>query len=300
MKSGTVSSQWYAFATVVLWSSAFVFTKVALLSFSSTALGFLRCAIASAVLYVVLRCKGVGMFGWRELPRFMLSGALGFSIYLFIFNKGSETLTAATGCILIATAPIITALMASIVFRERLTRLAWIALWLAFIGVLVLMLWNGSVSVNAGVLWMLGAALGISAYNVIQRLYAHEYTSLQITAYSFFMATAMLAVFLPESIRQIAAAPIPHVIAVVFLGVFPSALAYLLWAKALSFAATTSDVTKFMFLTPLLSFVLGYAVISELPGVETWLGGAIILSGLVLFHISGKRAESARWAATRR
>ncbi|MFR3458061.1 MAG: DMT family transporter [Bilophila wadsworthia] len=161
MKTGAVSSQWYAFATVVLWSSAFVFTKVALLSFSSTALGFLRCAIASVVLYAVLRCKGVRMLSWRELPRFTLSGALGFSIYLFIFNKGSETLTAATGCILIATAPIITALMASVVFRERLTRLAWIALWLAFLGVLVLMLWNGSVSINAGVFWMLGAALAI-------------------------------------------------------------------------------------------------------------------------------------------
>ena len=290
MKTGAVSSQWYAFATVVLWSSAFVFTKVALLSFSSTALGFLRCAIASVVLYAVLRCKGVRMLSWRELPRFTLSGALGFSIYLFIFNKGSETLTAATGCILIATAPIITALMASVVFRERLTQLAWIALWLAFLGVLVLMLWNGSVSINAGVFWMLGAALAISAYNVIQRLYANGYTSLQITAYSFFTATVMLAGFLPESIRQIESAPLSHVIAVIFLGVFPSAL---------SFAATTSDVTKFMFLTPLLSFVLGYVVISELPGVETWIGGALILSGLALFHISGQRAERARRAAMR-
>ena len=239
MKTGAVSSQWYAFATVVLWSSAFVFTKVALLSFSSTALGFLRCAIASVVLY------------------------------------------------------------ASVVFRERLTRLAWIALWLAFLGVLVLMLWNGSVSINAGVFWMLGAALAISAYNVIQRLYANGYTSLQITAYSFFTATVMLAGFLPESIRQIESAPLSHVIAVIFLGVFPSALAYLLWAKALSFAATTSDVTKFMFLTPLLSFVLGYVVISELPGMETWIGGALILSGLALFHISGQRAERARRAAMR-
>ena len=107
----------------------------------------------------------------------------------------------------------------------------------------------------------------------------------------------MLAGFLPESIRQIESAPLSHVIAVIFLGVFPSALAYLLWAKALSFAATTSDVTKFMFLTPLLSFVLGYVVISELPGVETWIGGALILSGLALFHISGQRAERARRAA---
>ena len=58
-------------------------------------------------------------------------------------------------------------------------------------------------------------------------------------------------------------------------------------------------VTKFMFLTPLLSFVLGYVVISELPGVEIWIGGALILSGLALFHISGQRAERARRAAMR-
>ncbi len=58
MKTGAVSSQWYAFATVVLWSSAFVFTKVALLSFSSTALGFLRCAIASVVLMPCCAARG--------------------------------------------------------------------------------------------------------------------------------------------------------------------------------------------------------------------------------------------------
>ena len=283
------SSQWYAFATVALWSSAFVFTKVALQSFSSTGLGFLRCAIASVTLYAVLRVKKIGLFGWRELPRFALSGALGFSIYLYTFNKGSETLTATTGCILISTAPIITALLASFLFRERLRAMGWAALLLAFAGVLVLMLWNGAVSINGGVFWMLAASFAISGYNVIQRKLAGAYSSLQITAYSFLTATAMLAGFLPESVREIMAAPVPHVAAVVFLGVFPSALAYLLWARALSLAANTSEVTKFMFLTPLLSLVLGYAVISELPGPETWIGGAVILCGLGLFHAAGRR-----------
>lgn len=288
-KSLFASSQWYAFATVALWSSAFVFTKVALQSFSSTGLGFLRCAIASVTLYVVLRMKKIGLFGWRELPRFVFSGALGFSIYLYTFNKGSETLTAATGAILTSTAPILTALLAFFLFRERLRMIGWAALLLAFAGVLVLMLWNGTVSINGGVFWMLAASFAISGYNVMQRELAGAYSSLQITAYSFFTATAMLAGFLPESVREIMSAPAPHVAAVVFLGVFPSALAYLLWARALSFASNTSEVTKFMFLTPLLSLVLGYAVISELPGPETWIGGAVILCGLGLFHAAGRR-----------
>lgn len=226
MKTGAVSSQWCAFAAVVLWSLTFVFTRMALLSLSSTALGFLYCAIASVVLYAVLCCKRVRTFGWRELPRFTLSSALGFSIYLFVFNKGSRTLTTAAGCILITTAPIITALMAFVMFRGRLTRLAWIALWLAFLKVLVLMLWNGNASINAGIFWVLGTTLTISTYNVIQRLYTDGYTSLQITAYSFFTATMMLAGFLPESIRQIESAPLSHVIVAIFLDVFPGTLAY--------------------------------------------------------------------------
>ncbi len=297
-KSLFASSQWYAFATVTLWSSAFVFTKVALQSFSSTGLGFLRCAIASVTLYVVLRMKNIGLFGWRELPRFVLSGAMGFSIYLYTFNKGSETLTAATGAILLSTAPIITALLASFLFRERLRMMGWAALLLAFAGVLVLMLWNGAVSINEGVLWMLAASFAISGYNVMQRKLAGSYSSLQTTAYSFFTATAMLAGFLPESIREMTNAPAEHVAAVVFLGVFPSALAYLLWARALSCASSTSEVTKFMFLTPLLSLVLGYAVISELPGPETWIGGAVILCGLGLFHAAGRRGLPGQAART--
>ena len=145
-----VSSRWYAFATVVLWSSAFVFTKVALLSF------FVNRARVPALRHRVPWCSmpccaaRVRMLSWRELPPFTLSGALGFSIYLFIFNKGSETLTAATGCILIATAPIITALMASAVFRERLTQLAWIAHMACVPRVLVLMLWNGAFQSTPG------------------------------------------------------------------------------------------------------------------------------------------------------
>lgn len=282
-------AQGYAFLTVTLWSSAFVFTKVALLAFTSPALGFLRCLVASVVLCGLLAVKRVPLPRLRDVPGLLLSGALGFAIYLLVFNKGSETLTSTTGCIIIATAPLITALLATAFFRERLSPVGWCALCLEFGGVLILMLWNGVFSLNIGIVWMLAASLSISAYNLVQRLFARRYTSLELTAWSFVAATVMLLPFAPEAARETARAPLGQIATVVFLGVFPSAVAYLAWARALAVARSTSEVTHFMFLTPFLSLILGYAVISEVPGPETFIGGAVILLGLALFHGAGRR-----------
>ena len=79
-------AQGYAFLTVTLWSSAFVFTKVALLAFTSPALGFLRCLVASVVLCGLLAVKRVPLPRLRDVPGLLLSGALGFAIYLLVFN----------------------------------------------------------------------------------------------------------------------------------------------------------------------------------------------------------------------
>ncbi|MDR2934304.1 MAG: EamA family transporter, partial [Candidatus Adiutrix sp.] len=58
----------YALATVLLWSSAYVFTKVAMEHFSFASLGFLRCAVASVVLAAALAVKKPPRPPAAELP----------------------------------------------------------------------------------------------------------------------------------------------------------------------------------------------------------------------------------------
>lgn len=225
-----------AFGTITLWAFAFVYTKVAAESFSPTALALLRCLVACGVLALFLALKRSSLPRLRDLPLFVLSGAFGFGLYLPAFNKGLESLTAATSCILLATAPVITALMAATLFRESLSFRAWAAMGIQFCGILILSLWNGTLAVNSGVLWTLAAA-----------------------------------------------APARHLWVIIFLGVLPSAIAYLLWAKALAIAKKTSDVTNYMFVTPLAALLLGYMIIAEMPDAGAFVGGAAILSGLALF-----------------
>jgi drug/metabolite transporter (DMT)-like permease len=287
----TSSSQLFAFGTVVLWASAFVFTKVALTYFTSASLGVLRYLSASVVLLIIAAVKKIGLPQVKDIPKFFLSGAMGFTLYMVTFNKGSETLSSATGSIIIATVPVMTALFARFLFKERIKILGWVAIAIEFSGILILTLWNGVVSINSGIFWMFGAALLLSGYNLTQRQYSKKYTALQSTAYSIFAGTLLLLFFLPEAVPQIINAPLNQVLIIIYLGIFPSAIAYVWWTKALSIAKSTSAVTNYMFVTPLLSMILGYLVIIEVPNISTCLGGAVILLGLILFSIVNKKEK---------
>lgn len=284
----------YAFLTVLLWSSAYVFTKVALAHFTAAPLGFIRCLVASVVLGAVVVARGIKAPPLRLLPRFVLAGFAGLTLYLILFNHGTTTLSPTTSCIVISTAPIITALLARLFLGERIGPHGWAAILLAFAGILVMTLWEGTVEVNRGVLWVAGAAFLISTYNLLQRSLAKTCAPLQITAYCFFAGTLTMLPFVPETLRQVAAAPASACLIALFLGIFPSALAYLSWAKAMAIAPKASYVAAYMFLTPFLSLALEYAIISQYPDAGTLIGGTIIMAGLVLFAMAGKGERKAK------
>lgn len=283
-------SHFYAICTVFLWASAYVFTKVALNYFTAFSLGFLRYFVASIVLIIAASIKKTGLPDFNDIPKFILSGLLGFTLYMIAFNIGSKSLSSTTSSIIIATVPILTALFASVSLKEKLRALSWVAILIEFSGILVLTLWNGILSINIGVLWMFGAALLLSGYNITQRQYTKKYTAFQSTTYSIVAGSIFLSVFSPEAISQIIRAPLSQIFVVIYLGIFPSAIAYICWSKALSVAKKTSDVSNYMFVTPLLSLILGYIIIFEVPDTATYVGGAIILFGLLIFNYSRNNA----------
>ncbi|OXS28979.1 MAG: hypothetical protein BCS36_09610 [Desulfovibrio sp. MES5] len=280
-------SQVYALLTVMLWSTAYVFTKLALEFFSPGALGLLRCGVATLTFGCVVALGRIPAPRLRDLPLFILSGLCGFTLYMLAFNLGSVTLNPTTNCIVISTTPIITAVLARLAFGEKLRALRWCALALAFGGVVVMNGGGQSFVVAPGIAWVLLAALLVSLYNILQRGLSRKYGALQITAWSFFTGTALLLYFLPDALDQVRVAPARALLLLCFLGVFPSAAAYLCWGKALSLAPRTSLVTNYMFLTSFLALLLEYVVTGGLPGLSTFVGGGIILASLLLFTLAG-------------
>lgn len=273
-----------AFCTVVLWSTGFVFTRIAVRDISPFPLGLLRYGSAALLLIVIGFYKRIGLPSKRDIPLFLVLGASGFFFYQLLFNIAMTTISAATASVITATVPVLTALFASLFFKEQLGKIGWVAVAIEFLGILILTFAKREISLGFGLVWMLAAALFFAAYNLIQRFAKTRYTSLQSTVYTITASSLMFLIFLPQALGEIATAPLPSLLAVLFMGIFPSAIGFLLWTKALSLATQIGDVTNFMFVTPLLSTLLAILLIGEFPDTGTIWGGMTILFGVAIFN----------------
>lgn len=274
----------YAIITIIFWAMAFVFTRLALQYFDVYTLSFLRYLSASLTLLVIICFMKINKPKKEDFITYLLSGCIGFFIYVILFTKGTGMVTSATGSIVIAMVPVFTAFLASFFYKEKLKTYQWFAIGIEFIGILVLTLMNGTFSINEGVLWLLVAALCLATYNLLQRKLTKKYSAIEASTYSIFIGTLFLCIFLPSAIEPTIHTPIEHIIYVLILGIFSSALAYIAWAKAISMAEKTTYVSNYMFVTPFLTTILGFVMMGEIPDKATILGGTIILIGLFIFN----------------
>ena len=279
----------YAGITTLIWAAAFLFTQFAQESFSSQNIGLLRYLAASAVMLVILAVKRIGFPKWKDVPKFLLAGGIGFAFYVTAFNKSVETINGATCSVISQFIPILTAVCSSVFLREKISVRGWLCIAMAFAGILVLALWNGALSIKPGILWMLLAAVALSIYNLLQRMFVRDYTPFQVTAYCIFGGTLFLLLFLPGAVPEMKTASLVSWGAILYLGILGGALGYVFWAKAFSLADRTSDVSNFMFAMPLLTSLIGFLVKGEVPGVETVIGGILIVGGMILFQLEKQK-----------
>ena len=268
----------------MFWSFGYVLTRLALQHFSAFSLGFLRYFMASCTLAAIAVITRMKLPDKKDWPLFVLSGGLGFFLYMITFNHGSQTVTAATASVIIAVTPVLTALLARLLYRERLFAYQWVAIVIEFAGILILMLLDNIITVNMGIVWLLLAAAVLSGYNLLQRKLINRYSSLQVCASGMFAGTLLLSVFAPASVGEIAAAPLIQYVIIAGLGIFSSAVAFLFWSKAFEKAANTAYVSNYMFLTPFITALLGIWLAGEAVKVSTLIGGAVILLGVMLFN----------------
>ncbi len=252
--------------------------------FSPAALGCLRYMLAAVILSAIIFFRKMKLPAWKDIFYFALAAVCGFSLYMIVFNRGTSMVTAATSSVIIAMAPVFTGVMASVLFREKLLKRQWFAMGLQFAGVLVLVLAGNSLSFNAGALLLLLCAFMIGLYNIIQRGFTKKYPPFLVSALTIILGGLELVWALPQGIREFQAAPPKMRFFVIFLGIFASAIAYVTWTIAFSKAEKTSQVANYHFVTPFFATLLGFVLNNEIPGISTIIGGAMILTGAVLFN----------------
>ncbi len=279
-----ISYHFYAIIAILGWTLAYVYTKLSLQHYTPISIGFLRYFFASLLLIPVLIIGRIRPPHKEDFLWFLASATCGFSLYMVVFNIAMTQVTSATSSVIVATAPIFTAVLAWLLLKEALKLYQWAAVFMQFCGILVLTLINGSFSSNTGVLLLLLCPIMLAIYNLIQKKLTRKYSPLQVTAYSILLGTIMLAVFSPTAFRELKTAPVNQVINILILGIFSSAIAYVAWTQTLSKAPKTSQVTIYMFLIPFLSALTGFLIAGEHLELPTVVGGIVIILGMLLFN----------------
>ena len=275
--------------TVVFWASAFAGIRAGLREYGPGEIALFRFVVASVVLGCIALVTRMRLPERRDLPAVFLAGFLAFTVYHVALNYGEVAVGAGAASVLINTAPLFTALLAVTFLGERLRVLGWVGMAVSFFGAVLISAGEGEgFGLAPQALLILLAALSSSIYFVIQKPYLQKYGALAFTTYAVWAGTLLSLVFLPGLISQMGAARPRTTLAMVYLGVFPTAIAYVTYAYAFS-RMPASRAVSFLYLIPVMAYLIAWAWIGEVPTLLSVVGGCVTLSGVLIVNAFGRR-----------
>jgi drug/metabolite transporter (DMT)-like permease len=277
--------------TVVLWASSFAAIRAALPGYTPEQLVVLRALIASAALAAWALPARLRPPRARDLPAIVGLGALGIALYGLALARGERTVTAGAASLIIASESILIALFAALWLGERLTRLGWLGSVAGFVGVALIVVGEeGALRVDANALWVLLASAATSAYFVLQKPYLARYGPFAFNAFAIWGGALVMLPFASGLAGAVGSAPASATLAVVYLGLFPGAVAYAAWTRVLA-RAPASIAGNALYAIPPLAILIGALWLGEMPSALSVGGGALTLAGALVVHLKGQAAR---------
>jgi len=281
--------------TLTLWASTFVVLRPLVQIYSPQHLAVLRFLIASLVLLIIVLFRPFRRPSRSDLPGLSLAGLFGFAVFNLAVNYSEIHISAGSASFLVNTVPLFTALLAVPFLKERLGLLGWVGIGVGLLGSAVILLGNsGGLEINRGSLAVLGAAMAQAVYFIIQKTYLGRFTPLEFTTYTIWFGTGFLLTLSPGLIGAVQSAPISSTVMVAYLGIFPAALGYIIWSKVLLQIPATKAVSTF-YLIPIITIVMAWFWLREIPSLLVILGGLITLLGVLLVNSRKSNLSGLYW-----
>ncbi len=269
--------------TLLLWASAFVAIRHLGPDFSPGALSLGRLLVGALCLAVAALSRGLPHPTGREWLSILAIGVLWFGIYNVALNEGERRVDAGTAAMLIQVSPVLIALLAATFLSERFTAFLALGLALAFGGVALIAFSTspGGNSDVVGVVLCLVSAVAYSISMILQKPLVGRHPAVHITWLACTVGAIACLPFAGTLLHETAAAPTSSILWVVYLGVFPTAIAFTTFAFALqNMSASSLGVTTY--LVPPITIVLGLVFLSEAPPAMAYVGGGLALLGVAV------------------
>jgi len=271
-----------AAVTVLLWSSAFVGVRSAGHDLSAGSLALARLAVGSIVLGIVMLVRREPLPPARHLPGLLVCGLLWFGAYNVSLNAAERRVDAGTAAMLVNLGPVLIALLAGVVLREGFPRSLLTGAGVAFAGTVVIGLATARGGASAtGVALCIITAMAYAGGVIAQKPLLRTLSPLQVTWAACtigVVATLPWAGSLAHDARHASGGALAWA---VYLGAFPTAVAFTTWAYALA-RTTAGRMGATTYLVPPLVVLLGWLVLRETPPGVALLGGVLCLTGVAI------------------
>lgn len=289
MKSTKAFQYLQILLAVIFWGTSFVATKTLLYELKPVTIIILRLILASLLL------SAIAIFTKRSFAvnlknhLWILFLALVAVFHLWIQVTGLQYTTASNTGWIIGTAPIFMAILGLIFYKERISIFQITGILIAIAGLLLLIgkgnIFNIGLIQNKGDLLVLGSAFTWGVYSMINKKISLTYSPLMTILYLFIM---MVLIIIPFNLNSTVIDSVINLsstgwISILFLGIFCSGIAYVIWAQALR-DMESAKVGAFLYFEPLVTFIAASFFLHEEIFLMTILGGVLITTGVFIVN----------------
>lgn len=270
-------------ATLVMWASAFVVIRSVGRGLSPGALALARITVGSVVLAVAMLVRGQRPPGRDAAGRAALSGVLWFGAYMLSLNAAERWVDAGTASLLVNTGPLLIAVFAGWLLHEGFPRalLAGCMVALTGAGLIALSVAGHGSHELIGAGLCVVAALAYALGMVAQKPALKRAGALPVTWVAACAGALALAGFAPESVHELAHASAGTLLSVAYLGVGPTAVAFLLWAYVLS-RMDAGRLASTTYMVPPLVVLISWLALGQTPPMLAIPGGLLCLLGVAV------------------
>lgn len=272
----------------VIWGSSFLFMKVALTGISPLQVVWGRLVLGALTLALFVLARRERLPRSARIWLHMTVLAVSFCVVPYLlFSWAEQHVSSGLGSIYNATTPIMTAIMAGLVFRvERLKPVQIVGIAVGIAGVVVIIApWSG-VDLGRSLVAQL-ALLGATACYGFSLAYMRRFvanTGMSPLMFSFLnigIAAAIMIVLTPV----VAASPIALdpwiVVCMLLLGCLGTGIAYI-WNQNTLRAWGPTGASTVTYLTPVVGVALGIAILGERVDWHEPVGAVIVFLGILL------------------
>jgi drug/metabolite transporter (DMT)-like permease len=254
--------------------------------------------LAIGIVFAVALALTTGFYVARaDWPRLLAISIVGMGGYFLLSIPGFAFAPAGIGTLVLATGPLMIALLAAYAGTEKLTAMTILGLLVSFFGTGILFWGDNIIPANfdakqftLGCLLILASALCWSFYSVYGRQLLQKYGAIKITGLSSIIISVPVIPFLSASTYDtIANLNQGAIFSLFFLTFIGATLSVVTWNYATAHLNPTL-VGSGLYFPPPLAFVAGWLLLGEGITLQVVLAGLIILAGVAIAQIPGVKA----------